>query len=128
MAGVGGLPAISSGGTLLKTTTGLDTEGRGKIPRARTPRWGRPTGQMPDLVSWLLPGARVCVVEKDSEVEVGGGTTIDALSKYINNAENVKRHYFFFILRSLSACVPSLPSVIVSPIPISKSKKTAKVA
>lgn len=49
--------------------------------------------------------------------------TMDALSKYINNAENVKRPYFFFILRSLSACVPSFPSVIVSPMPISKSKR-----
>lgn len=49
--------------------------------------------------------------------------TIRAHSKDINNAENVKRPYFFFILRSLSACVPSLPSVIVSPIPISKSER-----
>lgn len=119
MAGVGGLPAISSGGKLLKT----NTEGRGKVPLARTPRWGRPTGQMPDLVSWRLPGAHVCVVEKKTVRERKKKLTMDALSKFINNAENVKRPYFFFILRSLSACVPSFPSVIVSPMPISKSKR-----
>lgn len=42
--------------------------------------------------------------------------------------KSIDGFYFFFILRSLSACVPSFPRVIVSPMPISKSEMQKRSA